>query len=133
MRRASAALVLATLATAGALPPAQAADLAHLRAMAGQYTDVVMADAALESELRGLLGDGYASFAEDMQVVFPSELVDGHVLVATGCRAHDCGAHGGMILVDVDTGTVQVLQMARGISGIALTPGVQGALATWMQ
>lgn len=107
-------MLLATVALAFS-PVAQAADLGHLRKLAGQYTDVLMRDPALDAELHLVLGDGYAGFMTVMQVVFPSTLIDGRYLVAEGCRQHDCGDHRGLIVIDLDAGVVSTFRRDGGV------------------
>jgi hypothetical protein len=41
-----------------------------------------------------------------MQVTFPTALVGDRFLIAEGCRAHDCGNHAGLVIVDLQTGIV---------------------------
>ena len=109
---------------------ASAADLSHLRAQAGQYTDVLLADPALTAALHEVLGSDYDSFMEAIGVVFPSTLVDDRYLIAEGCKAHDCGAQGGLVLIDLATGDVMAVR--KGTYGYAQTsPAADDYIANW--
>src|SRR5690606_15187900 len=127
LMRITAALGLAA-ALMAAPSAAQAADLGHLRALAGQYTNVLVADKALDAALHDVLGADYDSFMSVMQVVVPSRLIDGRFLVAEGCRAHDCGNHGGIIVIDLEDGEVMALR--RGTYGLILgaTPALEAVI-----
>lgn len=133
MRQAVLGLGLLMVGAAAPLAPASAADLAHLRALAGHYTDEIMADPALDRALHQVLGDGYAAFADVMQVVFPSELIDNRVLVATGCRQHDCHAHRGLLMIDLETGAVTALRSDRDDAAGPVSPALQAAIGGWLQ
>lgn len=121
------------LAIAAAATAAQAADLAHLRAQAGEYTDVLLADPALDAELRRVLGEGYAAFTDVMEVVTPSELIDGRFLMAGGCKAHECSDKRGLVVIDLDSGEVTALLRAQ--YGFAQTwgTGAESYIARWWQ
>lgn len=129
-------LSVALLGLLGALAVApgvaQAAELGHLRGLAGEYTNVLLNDPALDAELRTLLGGDYDSFMSVMQVVLPTTLIEGRFLVAEGCRAHDCSNHGGLIVIDLDAG--QVVALRRGMYGFAFAvpPDLEAILAGWL-
>ncbi|MGF1625187.1 MAG: hypothetical protein ACFCVH_09900 [Alphaproteobacteria bacterium] len=125
-------MVVAVSGMAAGLNGAGAADLSHLRAMAGQYTDEILADPVLASELRQNLGAGYDAFVEAMQVVFPSELIDDRFLVMSGCMAHDCAAHRGLVLLDLEGGGVQVVRSNLFGAFIPLTPAAEAAIDAWV-
>jgi hypothetical protein len=121
-------------ALAGAAVPAgaaRAADMQHLRAMAGEYSDVVLADPVLDAALREGLGAEYASFRDQMQVVFPAEIYDDRFLVLTGCRQHDCDAHRGLVLVDLEGGAVQVIRSNLYGGYIPLSAAAEAAIDAW--
>ena len=123
---------LLVLAAAGlGLTHAHAADLAHLRALAGQYANIVLADPALDAELHSILGDDYADFMSVMQVVLPTTIIDGRFLVAEGCRAHDCGNQGGVVVIDLSKG--RVMAARRGLYGLLFdtTPALEAFLGEW--
>lgn len=110
MRAALAGLIVVAAGATAPMASAEAADFGHLRALAGQYSDVVLADPVLAAELRQNLGAGYSDFVEAMQVVVPSELIDNRFLMISGCMQHDCDAHRGLVLVDLEGGGIQVLR-----------------------
>lgn len=131
MRSMALGLIAALTGAAVSADVAGAADMRHLRAMAGQYTDAILADPALDAELRAGLGADYQSFLGQMQVVFPSELFDNRFLVMSGCMQHDCDAHRGLVIVDVDGGGVQVIRSNLFGGFIPLTPAAEAAIDAW--
>ena len=139
MRGAVLGLVVAACAMGAPGAGAVAADMSHLRDMAGLYTHEVLADPALDQELRSTLGTDYAKLEEVTTVVFPTELVDNRYLAATGCMQHDCGFHRGLVLVDLDTGSVLVLRSdddeTEALAGgdTELTPAAEGYVSAWQQ
>ena len=110
---------------------AAAQQFAHLRGMAGEYTDAILADPALDAELRAGLGGEFDSFMAAMQVVFPSELYDNRFLILTGCMPHDCDAHRGLVIVDLDGGGVQVIRSDLYGGFIPLSPAAEAAVDAW--
>ncbi len=123
--------MLSIVASAAMISGAHAADFAHLRGLAGQYTEFVLADPALDAELHVILGDDYANFMSVMQVTLPTRLIGDRYLVAEGCRAHDCGNQGGLVVIDLVDGTVTALR--RGLYGQLITPvsDLDAAIANW--
>jgi hypothetical protein len=119
-------------ALAGAAAPwaaAGAAEFSHLRAMAGAYTNEVLADPVLDAELRQNLGaGGYESLMQSLEVVVPSELVDDRFLIMSGCMQHACGVNDAVIVVDLELGGVQVLRREGFGPSFLLSPAAQAAV-----
>jgi len=87
-------------------PSAPATNGQHFEKYAGKYpSDFLKAEPDVERRLRALLGGNYDLFMERLQTETPFRDVKG-TLVATGCKAHECGSEEAVLLIDLSDGKV---------------------------
>jgi hypothetical protein len=97
-------VMLSALSAGGWVQISPGTDRSRFEKYIGKYPrELLEAEPDLKRRLRALTGARYSFFMERLQTVMPIENVKG-VLLARGCKAHECGSEEAIILIRLSDG-----------------------------
>ena len=102
----AAILMFCVLFSTNCVRAAAGADGQRYAKYAGKYpSEFLKAEPDVKRRLQAILGANYSFFTGRLQTEMPIENVKG-VLVAKGCKAHECGAELAIILITLSDGKI---------------------------
>ena len=97
-------LLLGALSTGSWVQTSPGTNRGRFEKYIGKYpSELLKAEPDLKRRLRTLTGGSYNFFMERLQTEVPIENVKG-ILVARGCKAHECGEEEAIILINLADG-----------------------------
>jgi len=107
MPRFGRAVLVLTLALALSWTAAHGQDQRFTKYVNQYPNDLLKGEPDVKQRLQTLLGANYPSFIGRLQTQLPIENVKG-ILIARGCKAHECGSEEAILLITLSDGKLHV-------------------------